>query len=57
MFRTSGSQKYDEWRILRMLTSDEIFTKEELQEIEDVLNKNFRKIEEIVATERGRDYE
>lgn len=40
-----------------MLTSDEIFTKEELQEIEDVLNKNFRKIEEIVATERGRDYE
>lgn len=40
-----------------MLTSDEIFTKEELQEIEDVLNKKFRKIEEIVATERARDYE
>lgn len=36
---------------------DEMFTKEELQEIDDGLNKKYRKIEEIVATEWARDYE
>lgn len=36
---------------------DEMFTKEELQEIEDGLNKKYRKIEEIVAAEWARDYE
>lgn len=36
---------------------EEIFTKEELQEIEDGVNKKYRKIEESVASEWARDYE